>query len=141
MKQAGVLGLALACALAACGGPKQATVDAAWVRLPAVPGRPAAGYFTLYGGRADATLIAVDATGAARAELHESMANGMRAIPTVPVPAGTKVAFAPGGRHVMLFDVDPRLTPGKVMPLDLRLADGRTLHANAAIVGAADPAP
>ena len=128
-------------ALAGCGGPKATTVDAAWVRLPAVAGRPAAGYFTLHGGRADATLIAVRAKGARSAELHESMAAGMRAIPIVPIPAGTSVAFAPGGRHVMLFDVDPRLTPGKAMPLDLVLADGRTLHADAKVVGAADPAP
>ncbi|WP_425228133.1 copper chaperone PCu(A)C [Sphingomonas sp.] len=127
-------------ALGACGKPAQPSVDGAWVRLPAVPGRPAAAYFTLHGGSADVTLVGVGATGAARAELHESMANGMRPLAGVPVAAGASVTFAPGGKHVMLFAVDPRLTPGKTMPLQLHLAD-RELQATAMVLGAADPAP
>ena len=131
----------LAVTLAGCGKPTQVAVEGAWVRLPAVPGRPAAAYFTVRGGSADATLIAVRTMSAARAELHESMANGMRAIAAVPVPAGGSVAFAPGGRHVMLFDVDPTAAPGRAMTLYLVLGDNRTLTAPAKVVAAGDPAP
>jgi periplasmic copper chaperone A len=127
--------------LAGCGKPAALAVDAAWVRLPAVPGRPAAAYFTLHGGPADATLIAVATPGAARAELHESMANGMRRAASVPLAAAGSVSFTPGDRHVMLFDVNPRLKPGASVPLTLSFADGRTLTASAKVVGAADPAP
>ena len=132
--------LALPVMLAACGKPAALAVDGAWIRLPAVPGRPGAAYFTLHGGAADETLIAVASPRARRAELHESMANGMRPTASVPLPAGGIVAFAPGGRHVMLFDLDPRLPPGSSAPLTLRFADGRTLGTTARVVGAADPA-
>ena len=128
-------------AMAGCAKPAALAVDGAWVRLPAVTGRPAAAYFTVHGGPADATLIAVRATAASRGELHESMANGMRAIGSVVVPAGKAIAFAPGGRHVMLFDVDPRVTPGKPVTLDLIFADGRRLPAEARTVAAGDPPP
>ena len=130
-----------ALALAGCGKPAALSVDGAWVRLPAVPGRPAAAYFTLHGGAADATLIAVRTDAARRAELHESSANGMRPIGAVNVPAGAEVRFAPGNRHVMLFDVDPRLAPAQAAALRLGFADGRALIAQARVVAAADAPP
>ena len=128
-------------AMAGCAKPNALSVDGAWVRLPAVAGRPGAAYFTLHGGPADATLIAVRTMSASRGELHESMANGMRPIGSMVIPAGKKIAFAPGGRHVMLFDVDPRVTPGKPLTLYLVFADGRTLPAEARAVAAGDPLP
>lgn len=109
------------------------------MRLNAVAGRPAAAYFTLHGGAADATLVRVGTPVALRAELHESMAGGMRPLASVALKAGATVAFAPGGRHVMLFDVDPRLTAGATAPLVLGFADGRRLETTATVVGAADP--
>lgn len=133
--------MALALMLAGCGKPAAVSVDGAWIRLPAVPGRPGAAYFTLHGGPADATLIAVASPRARKAELHESMANGMRPVAGVVLPAGGIASFAPGGRHVMLFDLDPRLPPGSSAPLTLSFADGRTLGTTATVVGAADAAP
>lgn len=110
------------------------------VRLPAVAGRPAAAYFTLHGGRADTALVTVR-TKAARAELHETTAAGMRPIANVPLPAGGTLRFAPGGRHVMLFGLDPALTRGQRVTLYARLADGREASAVANVVGPADPPP
>ncbi len=59
-------------------------------------GRPGAAYFTLHGGRSDATLIDVSADVAVRAEIHESMSGaggmaGMKPLASVAVPAGAKV--------------------------------------------------
>lgn len=136
-----VTAAAIALALAGCGKRAELAVRDAWVRLPAVPGRPAAAYFTLHGGAADATLVRVATPAAHAAELHESMANAMRSLPSVAVPAGTEVKFAPAGRHVMLFDLDPRLATGKTASLRLTFADGRALQAEAKVVGPADPAP
>ena len=133
--------LAALLSLAGCGKPTALAVDGGWVRLPAVPGRPGAAYFALHGGAADATLIAVATPEARHAELHESMAGGMKGLPAVSVAAGASVTFAPGGRHVMLFDLDPKLAPGGTVKLTLSFADGRRLTTDAAIVGAADPAP
>ena len=31
----------------------------------------------------------------------------MKKVDSVPIPAGGTVAFQPGGRHVMLYDMNP----------------------------------
>jgi periplasmic copper chaperone A len=137
--------MVMAAALAGCAGPADMSVDEAWVRLAAVPGRPAAGYFTIHGGPAPATLIKVSADYAIRSEMHESMAHGggmtMRPIATVPVPAGEEVRFEPGGRHVMLYDMDPRAKPGTSTLLTLTFADGHRIYRKAWIVAAGGSAP
>jgi copper(I)-binding protein len=138
--------LAAVTAVAGCGGPERVTVDDAWVRLPAVPGRPGAAYFTLHGGPSDATLIDVSADIAIRAEMHESMtgAGGMAAMTplrSVAVPAKATVAFAPGGRHVMLFGINAKAKAGRIYNLTLNFANGGRIYAPATVVGAADPAP
>lgn len=132
--------------LAACGAKRDVAVDRAWVRLPAVAGNPAAAYFTLHGGSTPAILLKVATPAAARAELHESM-TGMHNMTTmaplkqVEVPTGADTGFAPGGRHVMLYDVSPTLKPGDAALLTFAFADGRTLETEAKVVGAGDPAP
>lgn len=133
-------------AVTACAPEKQLYVSDAWVRLAAVPGRPAAGYFTLHGGPADATLINVSTDVAIRTEMHESkMAAGggmtMDAVRSVPVPALKTVAFAPGGKHLMLFDVNPGVKPGAVVTFTLSFADGLRIQQDARVVAAGDPPP
>ena len=141
-----------AVALAGCQQKQELSASGAWVRLPAVSGRPGAAYFTLHGGAAADTLVAVSAPFAARAEMHETMADhdmGNAAMPMmtmapidkVPVPAGGAVTFAPGGRHVMLFDVAPGTRAGDSAPITLSFASGRKIEATAKIVGAGDPPP
>ena len=136
--------LPFALALASCGGPKDVTVDHGWVRLPAVAGRPAA-YFTLHGGKAGAILIGVSSPDAESASLHESMEmNGMSSmapLTQVAAPAGGKVAFAPGGKHVMLFGLKPGIAPGGAVRLHFAFADGETLDASLPAVSASAPAP
>jgi len=131
----------LALPLAACDGrPDPLRVDGAWVRLPAVPGRPAAAYFTIRGGPTPATLIAVASDTAIVTEMHESMANGMRPIASVEVPAGGSVPFAPGGRHVMLIDLNRGIVPGRTVTLTFTFADGTRLIRRAPAVAANAPA-
>ena len=135
--------------LAAAGCSAQATApvaDDAYVRLAAVPGRPAAGYFALRGGAKDTTLVRVEAPGVSRSEMHGSRmtASGMvtmESLVTVPVPAKTDVAFAPGGRHVMLFDLPQNIRAGSVVPLTLRFADGTAAQVEATVIAAGDVAP
>ncbi|EZP52971.1 MULTISPECIES: copper chaperone PCu(A)C [Sphingomonas] len=147
MRRTGVgVALVLVAALGGCGGPERVTADDAWIRLPAVPGRPGAAYFTLHGGRSDATLIDVSADIAVRGEMHESMtgAGGMAAmtpLASVAVPAKAKVVFAPGGRHVMLFDINPKAKAGRIYNLTLNFANGGRIYVGATAVAAAAPAP
>lgn len=137
-----------ACLLLGCSGPAELDVEDAWVRLPAVPGRPAAAYFTVEGGPESRTLHRVTADYAVRAEMHETVAGGraaghmaMRPIATVPIPAGGEVRFEPGGRHVMLFDLDRRAVPGATTLLTLVFDGNRRLYRKAFIVPAGAEAP
>lgn len=132
-------------AVTGCGGPTELDVEDAWVRLPAVPGRPAAAYFTVEGGPAARTLHRVTADYAMRAEMHETVgADGrmsMRPLRSVPIPAGEEVEFRPGGRHVMLYDLDRRAKPGATTMLTLVFDGNQRLYRKAWIIAAGDQAP
>ena len=112
--------------LSACGGEPAApavAVEKAWVRLPAVEGQPAAAYFTMEASGGDAALTGMESPAAERVELHESVTRSgvVRMVPLarVPVAAGERVAFEPGGRHGMLFGLDPDVKPGETVTLRL----------------------
>lgn len=119
-----------------------ATVTGAWVRLPAVPGRPAAGYFVVAAGGSAAELVAVSAPGV-RIELHSmSMAGDvmrMDRLASVRVLPGRSVRFAPGASHLMLFGLD--FHAGATVPLTFAFADGSKLTATAAVVAAGSDPP
>ncbi|WP_448580033.1 copper chaperone PCu(A)C [Thermaurantiacus sp.] len=99
----------------------------AWVRLPAAAGRPAAGYLELLGRPGDA-LVGVSSPVAGRVELHSMTSDGgvmrMRAESRLEFDSAGRLALAPGGNHLMLFDLDPTLKPGGRVPLTLRFASG-----------------
>lgn len=139
-------------ALAGCHKARPATgvsITQAWVRLPAVPGRAAAGYFTGESA-ADDTLLGVSAPGA-RVEMHETISmggsgamgamTGMRPVASVALPAGNAVRFAPGGKHLMIFGLDPKLKKGDTIRLSFRFRKGPPVTATAQLVGPADPPP
>lgn len=135
-----VLGL-----LAGCGSP-ELSIDDAWVRLAAVPDRPAAAYFTVHGGPADATIVAVTSDVSLRSEMHETMRRGaamtMTPLERVRVPAGGEVRFEPGGRHVMLYGMNPGIKRGgRPVLLTLTFANGARVSRKANVLGAGDPAP
>ena len=65
----------------------------------------------------------------------------MKPIQQVRVPAGSDLVFAPGGKHVMLFDVNPGIKPGSPVPLLFTFADGQRITYKATAVGAGDGAP
>ena len=112
------------------------------VRLPVVPGRPGAAYFTLTAGAAPVELTGVTSP-LARVELHGmSMAGGvmrMDRLPSVRVAAGATVRFAAGGQHLMLFDIPASVRPGATLPLTFVFADGARLRADATIAAATGP--
>lgn len=136
--------------LGACEQAEQPTqpverVSEAWVRLPAVEGRPGAAYFTLHGGEASDTLIAVESPVVATIELHESMSMDGRTTMTplraVDVPANGAAVFAPGSKHAMLFGIDAAVMPGATITLDFRFDSGRDVRIDALAVGAGDGSP
>ncbi|KQM61496.1 hypothetical protein ASE65_08190 [Sphingomonas sp. Leaf16] len=129
--------------LAACS--KAPSIDDAWVRLPAVPGRPAVAYATITGGSVDVELTTVSTPAARRVELHRSMTGGhgmatMQPLQRLPVAKDRTVQLAPGGIHAMLFDPAPNLQPGGWIKLTFDF-DGSEQTVDARLVGAGDPAP
>ncbi|TVO58669.1 copper chaperone PCu(A)C [Denitromonas halophila] len=61
-------------------------------------------------------------------ELHDHIQDGdilrMRRIDGVDIPAGSRAALAPGGKHVMLIGLKQPLKGGTQVQLTLQFADG-----------------
>lgn len=137
--------LLLPVALAACGQPRQLYVDHAYVRLPAVAGRPGVAYFTIHGGPAPATLISVSSPVVVRSELHETMTHGsmssMAPMKEVSVPARATLQFAPGGRHAMLFDINKQVEKGGTIKLVFTFSNSERIEVEAPVIGAGDAPP
>ena len=109
--------------LAACQGTPQqpaVTVTNAVITVPAVPGGPGAGYFTLRGTAGGGILQGIASPRVERIELHETRSEGgmsrMVALERVAVADG-EVRFEPGGKHAMLLGVDPALKVGDRLSL------------------------
>lgn len=133
--------------LAACHSPSsEPKVTEAWVRLPAVPGQPAAAYFTIHGGRTAKTLVKMESALAARTEMHQNM-RGMQGMTSMApldhfdIPADATVQFKPGGDHAMLSGLDPAIKPGTAVPIRFGFSDGTTAEAEAKTVAAGEDAP
>lgn len=138
----------VALALTACGGAShdKLNVDQAFVRLSAVSGNPSSAYFALNGGPTADRLMSVSSPMAVRAELHDTKMEGgmMKMTPLadgLDIPAKAEIAFASGGKHVMLFDVSPKVAVGGKMPLVLNFASGAKLETQAEVIAAGADAP
>ncbi|WP_375250431.1 copper chaperone PCu(A)C [Sphingomonas sp.] len=133
--------------IAGCSqGVNTPAVGDAWVRLAAVPGRPAAAYAILHGGAKDAQLTQIASPGVARIELHTSRMTGnnmmaMDAVSGVPVARHGTAKLAPGGYHAMLFGVPATVTAGSTLPMTFRFDDGTVAQVNARVIAAGDAAP
>ena len=85
-----------------------------------------AAYFVIDNqGKTADRLLSVDTPIAGEAQLHEHVMQGdmmkMQHVPSVEVPAGGEVTFAPMAYHVMLLNLKDRslLTDGKRFPMTL----------------------
>jgi len=123
-------------ALAACGNP--APSPTATVRLAAVPGRPAAGYLTLPVESDRGALLSVSSPQAGRIEMHETMTHGnmssMRPLARIAVRDGETLSFAPGGRHLMIFDLDRSIPAGGAVTLVFHFERGGAQSLSARVV-------
>ncbi len=117
-------------------------VQAAWSR-PASQGTTGAGFMTLANpdAKADA-LVAAQSPVAREVQIHQSsMKDGiasMQKAARVPVPAGGRVTFAPGGYHLMLMGLTKPLKAGDSVPVTLTFASGAKVKASF-VVGVGPP--
>jgi copper(I)-binding protein len=137
--------------LGACNDiPAPSYVDQAWVQLSPNKDRPSAGYFVAHGGDLGTSVRGVITDYALKVEMHESVEKDgmmtMKPIDSVDVPAKGTVAFAPGGKHLMIFGInDTAISRGK-MQMTFLMGNGDRLLVDAVIrkppgAGSAAPAP
>ena len=148
-----IASLALAAAVAGCGGNEAVLgVERAIVRLSPNPAAPSVAYFTVTGGPVDDRLIGVSSPVAVRTEIHESMTMNpstgsgqgmatMKPLGDLKIPALSTTAFKPGGKHLMLFDMNPGIKPGRPITLTFTFSDGRRIDALVPTIAPGAPAP
>jgi periplasmic copper chaperone A len=131
-------------ALAGCAPEPQLRVDDAWVRLAATPKNPAAGYFMVVGGSKTDRLVDVSSPVVIRVELHESMGDHSNMASMKPldggveIPAGGAVEFKPGGKHAMMYNVNPGILPPRTLPMIFTFASGERITVDAKVKRAGD---
>ena len=99
-------------------------INHAWARATAASAANGAVYLTITNhGTADDRLTGASTAVASKAELHITLnENGvmkMRPIADVPVKAGGRAQFKPGGMHIMLLGLKHPLKAGDSFPLTL----------------------
>lgn len=117
---------------------KAVSVTAPWAR--ATPGGSTIGaaYVDIAGTKDKGDkLIGASSPVAARIEIHtHDMADGvmkMRKVDGLAVAAGQTRKLAPGGDHLMLFDLKAPLKQGEVFPLTLKFETSGEITVDAAI--------
>ena len=109
--------------LTGCSKPTpEITVTDNWVRATAEGQDVGAAYMTITSA-SDATLVKVDSSVSDSVEIHSmSMENGvmkMRMLEELTLKANTPNKLAPGGFHLMLFDLKNQLEVGKQVEFTL----------------------
>ena len=112
--------------VAVCAARAEVVVRDAWIR-GTVPGQSATGAFMQLASPDDLSLVAVATPAAKVAEIHSmALENGvmrMRAMDSLPLPAGKTVELRPGGYHLMLLELVAPLKEGDSVPVVLTFAD------------------
>ncbi len=122
---------------AGCGDPQPVYVDGGYVRLNANPSAPSAAYFTIHGGDAPVVLRDISTEAAVRLEMHQSMTQGgmasMKPVNTIDVPADESVKLAPGGTHVMLWQINPQAVAAGKMTFTFIFSNGDRILVDAVL--------
>lgn len=137
--------------VAASGPPLAAAADQAvvvedaYVRLVPAASPNTAAFMRLRNPTAAARAVVGGASPAARTvelhtHLHEDGVMRMRRVERIDVAAGGTTELAPGGLHVMMFDLVRPLVDGETVELELELDDGQRVRV-AAPVRSAPPSP
>ncbi|HEU0098223.1 MAG TPA: copper chaperone PCu(A)C [Allosphingosinicella sp.] len=140
--------LAGTAALAGCDRPPAdgtVRVSDVWVRLPAAKSRPGGAYFRMEAGSEGTRLVGVSSPSVRWIELHETSTTGartkMKQREEIEFPSRGELVFEPGGRHAMLFGIDPRVKPGERMPITFSFNVAPPITVDAEVRAAGDEAP
>ncbi len=121
------LGLLTLCSLAARADIL--SIENPWIREAPPNARVLAAYLVIH-NNSDAPVAITDVTSPAcgSAMMHPTVEeNGLSRmvhLGRVEIPPHGEVRFAPGGRHIMLFDPEKRFRAGDKVPLVLHMDNG-----------------
>jgi copper(I)-binding protein len=107
-------------------------IDGAWARPSPTESTVGAAYMNITSPADDALVGAsVDLSVAMMAQVHETTTAadgtmGMKEIGTIPMSAGTPLALAPGGYHIMIMELAKPLEVGSSFNVTLTFASGAT---------------
>lgn len=101
-------------------------IDHPWARATAASQGNGASYMSITNNGAADRILAAETPAADRAELHthgmdDAGVMRMREVEAIDLPAGETVELAPGGLHIMMFDLAEPLVEGATFPLTLTL--------------------
>lgn len=112
--------------LIACSAKADVQISDAWVRANA-PGQTVGAAYMSLNSPQDTTLFQVKSAAAESVEIHSmTMTNGvmkMRALEALSLQAGKTEKLAPGGFHLMLFDLKKALKAGENATFTLSFKD------------------
>ncbi|MBU0556969.1 MAG: copper chaperone PCu(A)C [Alphaproteobacteria bacterium] len=128
---------AMLAALGGCSDPPPLNVDGGFLRLNPNPNAPSAAYFTIRGGAEDVVLRDVRTEEAVRVEIHESSTKdgiaSMQRVETIDVPARSTVKLEPGGKHIMLWSINPQALDDGKMTFTFIFSNGDRILADAPV--------
>jgi copper(I)-binding protein len=114
--------LTVTCLFVACSAQADVAITEAWVRANAPGQSVGAAYMTLNSPQ-DSTLVFVETPTAGSVEIHsmrmENNVMKMRMLEELPIKAGKPERLAPGGFHLMLFDLKSPLKVGEKVTFKL----------------------
>jgi periplasmic copper chaperone A len=114
-------------------------VTDAWARATAANATTAQVYLHLVSAKDADRLVGLEVSNATRIDVREAADQGAakgNAAPSVDVPAGGTVNFAPGNRHLLLTGLKAPLREGESFLLTLRFDKGGTQTAVVKVLGA-----
>ncbi len=120
-------------------------VQRVWARAAAEEGMSSVVYLTIVNRGGDDALTHARTPIATAAVLHQTRNDGgvmrMLDVASIPIPAGQRVAFKPGGYHIMLVGLQKPLKPGDTFPVSLTFAHAGTLIVEAHVLKAGASGP
>lgn len=114
-------------------------VSQPYLRL--IPGVPAAGYFNITNYDSEPlVLTGVQSFDCRSVMMHKSSTLGgmarMEDVSSVTIARGQRIAFAPGGYHLMCMNPSPRLRVGGTAKFTLKFGNGQTTDVTFYVVNA-----
>ncbi len=113
-------------------------VHGAWARENPLTGRNGAAYMVLENTGSADFLIGAQSSLAERVEVHTHIMDGdimrMRKLDELTLAKGEVTTLAPGGHHLMMFDLKSPLVPEHSFPLMLLFKSGKTIEVDVEIL-------